>query len=637
MTTTPPISHALVLPELDFLTWLKATDAYTKAFPRVVIVRSPAGNDLNRYRNITAVQAPGVWVGNDALSHIRRVYPMVVRVDVIRAATPNDLAAILQQRITLSDRYGEKLTPGNINDRFTMEWPSDARPASITRGFNDVSQIDGKKNEGLDVYAPTGTPIRASAAGIVTSVVRVANALGYGQYIQVSTTISGLTYITTYARLNNLRVVIGQSVKVGDVIADASTDGSIKLIVQQPGKGLSGYLLPDVVDPTMMIYWQGLLLKINVTGLRIRERPGTDFKVIGQLTPFDRIESLEPHGRTLLKVGRANEWIKIRSPQTVEGYSSAEYLIADETGGLNALNMTGINLDILHPLGKPAASRMKGTGFVRFAYSVSMNRGSTDLDAAYNLYAPYIKAYSDAGLKVILVLTHQTYGEGAGYVWPQMDTGKWRQLTPTFVDFARRIAARFVSTGWVTAYQIWNEQDTPMNIASAAVPMQPSDYAYLLSETIKAIRTVDTKVNIITGGHVGGPFAGANYAKATIAAMPSNIRPDAIACHSYGRGPVGNKYSPFGSVDDDVDAYSKVMTGAKVWITEWGVLDRPNDPPNDVADYATGFISRLKTLYSGKVACCVWYGWADSMHNGFGLVNASDQPKQPFYNRFLGA
>ncbi|MEZ4667644.1 MAG: cellulase family glycosylhydrolase [Anaerolineae bacterium] len=292
---------------------------------------------------------------------------------------------------------------------------------------------------------------------------------------------------------------------------------------------------------------------------------------------------------------------------------------------------------MLHPLGKPGADRLKGTGWVRFAYSVSMNRGSTDLDAAYNFYAPHIERYSKAGLKVILVLTHQTYGEGAGYVWPQMDTNKWRELTGRFADFARRIAARFVGKDQIAAYQIWNEQDTPMNVANAAVPMSPTDYGYLLSESIKAIRAVDTKTPIITGGHVGGPFLGANYARAAISVMPSTIRPDAIACHSYGRGPVGNKYSPFGSIDEDVDAYSKVMQGAHVWITEWGVLDRPNDPPNDVADYAVGFVNRLKTLYSGKVACAVWYGWADTMHNGYGLVNRSDQPKQPFYDRFLRA
>ncbi|MEZ4667645.1 MAG: M23 family metallopeptidase [Anaerolineae bacterium] len=279
MTTQPPISHALVLPELDFMEWYKAAEPYTKAFEKVAVVRSPAGNDLNRYRNVTAVQAPGVWINNDALAHIRRVYPTVVRVDVIRVATSQELASILQQRINLLDRYGERLTPGNINDRFTLEWPSDARPARITRGFNDIS--DGKRNDGLDIFAPPGTPIRAGAAGIVTSIVRQPTALnGVGPYMQISTTLSGQQYIATYARLVNMRLTIGQTVKAGDVIADSGGD-PVKLIVQQPGKGLGGYILPDVVDPTMMIYWQGLRLKINVTGLRIRERPGTDFKVIG--------------------------------------------------------------------------------------------------------------------------------------------------------------------------------------------------------------------------------------------------------------------------------------------------------------------------------------------------------------------
>jgi hypothetical protein len=628
------ISHALVLPNQDFNEWLRAADAYIKAFERVAVVRSPAGNDLNRYRNVTAVQAPAVWVGNDALSHIRRVYPMVVRVDVIRCATPSDLNAALQPRIQLKDRYGEKITPGNIFDRFTLEWPSDARPARITRGFNDRSVPDGKPNEGIDLHAPPGTPIRAAASGVVASVVRQPTALGYGQYVQISSTVGGLTYLVTYARLTSIRVSMGQSVKLGDIIGSAEADG-IKLVVQQPGRGLGGYILPDVVDPTMMIYWQDLRLRINVSGLRIRERPGTEFRVIGQLTPFDRSETLEPHGRTLQKVGRPGEWLKIRSPQTVEGYSAAEYLTADDSEGLSALNMTGVNLDMLHPLGKPAAERLKGLGWVRFAYSVSMDRGSTDLDAAYNFYAPFIDRYAKAGLKVILVLTHQTYGEGQGYVWPNMDLGRWRELTARFSDFARRIAQRFVGRSQIAAYQIWNEQDTAPQNAHAAVPIPAPVYGGLLTDSIRAIRSVDPTTYIITGGHVGGPGLGAAYAREALAAMPSGIRPDAIACHSYGRGPVGNKYSPFGSIDEDVDAYSKVLPGAPVWITEWGVLDRPDDPAGEVADYAVAFVRRLKTLYSSRVAAAVWYGWADTMHNGYGLVNRSDQPKQPLYDRFL--
>ena len=86
--TDSSISHALVLPDRDFNNWLQVVRPYTDAFERVAIVRSPAGNDLNRYRNVSAVTAPLTWYQDDPLRHIRRVYPMVVRVDIVQAATP---------------------------------------------------------------------------------------------------------------------------------------------------------------------------------------------------------------------------------------------------------------------------------------------------------------------------------------------------------------------------------------------------------------------------------------------------------------------------------------------------------------------------------------------------------------------
>ncbi len=630
-----PISHALVLPDRDFLSWYRAAEPYTKAFERVAVIRSPAGNDLNRFRSVTAVQAPGVWVQNDAVAHIRRVYPMVVRIDLIRAATPADLARILQERIAQKDRFGERAGSAHLFDRFTLEWPSDARPARIVRGFN-ADLGGGRRNEGLDIFAPEGTTIRAAAAGTVATVVQQPTALGYGQYVQIASSVGGETYLVTYGLLTNISVRMGQKVAVGDVLARSSQD-QIKLTVQHPGKGLQGYILPDVVDPTMMIYWQDMRLKITVSGLRLRERPGTDFKVLAMLRPSDRLETLEPHGRTLLKLGVKDQWLRVRSPQSVEGFAASEFLVADETAAINALNLTGMNLDMLHPLGKPDAARLKGLGWVRFTYNVSMDRGATDLNAAYNFFAPHIERYVKAGLKVILVLTHQTYGEGQGYVWPQMDSGRWRELTARFADYANKIAARFAGRDLIAVYQIWNEQDTPSGVAHAAVPMPPGDYAHLLTQAIRAIRGADAKVTIITGGHVGGPGNGANYARATLAAMPSSVRPDGIAIHSYGRGPAGSPYSPFGSIDEDIDTYSQVLPGAPVWITEWGVLDQPNASASDVAQYALGFIDRIKRLYSGKTAAAVWYAWADGMHNGYGLVDRNDRPKQPLHDRFLRA
>lgn len=631
-----PISHALVLPDDNFANWYSAAEPYTKTFERVAVIRSPRGNDLNRFRNVTAVQAPRVWVDNDPLGHIRRIYPLVVRVDVIPANTPSELAHALQARIAAVDRFGEKQNQDNhIHDRFVLSWPSDGFPARITRRFDDRTG-GAPANEGVDIVSGAGTAIRAAASGVVATIIREPTAIGYGQYVQIATRFNNENYLVTYAHLQNITVRLGQSVSAGDSIGEGATE-SIKLVVQKPGGGKSGYTLPDVLDPTLMIYWQELKLRATANGLRIRERAGKEYRVIGQLYIQDRFETLEPHGYALQKVGVEGQWVKVRSPQNVEGFSAAEYLVAGEYSGIQAANVTGVNLDLQHNLGKPDPIRLKGTGWVRFAYNVSMGRGATDLNAAYDLHAPYIERYAKAGLKVLLVLTHQTYGEGAGYVWPNMDSNRWNELAGRFSDFAGKIAARFKGSDLVTAYQIWNEQDTPPQVANAAVPIPPSDYANLLTRTIRAIGSADPQARIITGGHVGGPGNGANYARATVAAMPPDARPDGIACHSYGRGPVDSKYSPFGSIDEDIIAYGKVLPNAPVWITEWGVLDRPNDPADEVTTYATGFIDRVKRLYLGKVACAIWYAWADSMHNGYGLVGTNDQPKQPLYDRFLKA
>ena len=47
------ISHAIVVPDRDFTQWFEVLRPYLKAFDRVAVIRSPAGNVLNRYRTIT--------------------------------------------------------------------------------------------------------------------------------------------------------------------------------------------------------------------------------------------------------------------------------------------------------------------------------------------------------------------------------------------------------------------------------------------------------------------------------------------------------------------------------------------------------------------------------------------------------
>lgn len=632
------ISHALVLPDQDFMSWYAAAQAYEKAFERVAIVRSPRGNDLNRFHAVSAVEAPNVWLNDNALAHIRRVYPSVVRVDTMRASTPDQLRQLLQARIAANDRFGEKVQDGHLNDRFVLRWPTDAVPARIVRGF-DADLGSGRRNEGLDLFAPAGTIVRAAASGVVATVMRQPSAIGYGPYVQVSAPDgAGGAYLVTHVGLDEIRVSIGQPVTAGTVLG-TSGQPTIKLVVQQPGKGLQGYILPDVVDPTRMVYWEGLRLQPTGNGLRVRERPGTQFKILQTVNMSDLLETLEIHGRTLLKVGQQDEWLNVRTPSGTSGYAAAWFLAATTLETVQAA-ITGVNLDYLHALGKPAPARLGRLGWVRFTYNVSYDPangsyGNTNLTAAYNRFRPFIEQYARAGYRVMLVLTHQTYGEGQGYVWPQMNEGRWRELTARFAEMAGVIARQYAGTGLVSAYQVWNEQDAPAE-AHASVTMPAGTYAYLLGETIRAIRAADALTPIITGGHTGGPGSGAAYARQTIAAMAPGLRPDGVACHPYGRGAQpGPPYAHFGHIDDEIQAFLGVLPGKRLWITEWGVLDRPGDPADAVANYAIDTLNHMVRRYPGQIQTAIWYAWAQGMHNGYGLVGPDDRPRQPLHDRFL--
>jgi murein DD-endopeptidase MepM/ murein hydrolase activator NlpD len=635
----PRISHALVLPDDNFLDWYRAAQDYEKAFERVAVVRSPAGNNLNRFRNVSAVQAPNVWLNDDALTHIRRIYPNVVRVDIIRASTPDDLRQALRRRIDSGDRFGENDNDDHhLHDRFVLSWPVEALPARITIPFN--AQISGGgQHEGVELYAPRRAKIRAAVAGTVATVIREPTALGYGQYIQISTAFGDTSYLITYARLDEISVTMGQQVAEGDPLGVAEAENML-LVVQQPGKGLPGYRLPHVIDPTPLIYWNTLRLQPTVDNLRIRRQPGTQFEIVAVLRATDQLETLEPHGRTLAKVGQDNRWINVRAPAGQTGYSAAWFLQAIAPELLEKARISGVNLDLSHPLGKPAPSRLGNMGWVRFLYNVSYDPesktyGNTNLAKAHARHRPAIEQYAQAGYNVIIIFTHQTYGEGAGYNWNEMNSDRWRDLTGKFAAMIGQIAQHYAGQNLIQAYQIWNEQDAYAG-ASASVSMPAGNYAYLLGESIRAIRAHDKSVKIITGGHTGGPVRGSDYARQTLNALPPGLAVDGIAHHPYGRGTrPGPPYAIFGHIDDEIEHYGRVIPGAPLWITEFGVLDRPDDPPADIAGYATSFIQHLRTRHPGRVAAAIWYAWAEGMHNGYGLVGRDDQPRRPLYDDFI--
>ena len=632
------ISHAFVLPDKDFTQWLQALQPYLQKFERVAVIRSPGGNDLNPYRNVTAVKAPNTWLSNDPLLHIRRIYPQVVRVDVVNATTPQQMATILQSRIAANDRFGEQNNSDrHIDERFVLEWATDYRPLRITRHFTTTPTGTPADNLGIGIVTRPGAKVLAATAGTITKqwVGNTSDALGLGKYVQVTTRHKGVTYIITYAGVGNVTVPLNTVVNVGDEIGLAGSDDFL-LIVQKQGVNAPGYRLPNIIDPTPLLYVTSLRVRSTATGLRVRTIP-VDGDVIGAINPWDLVVTKEPHDRVLRKIGVEGQWLRVRTPAGKDGYVAAWFLEATTFQPFAiGVNPVGVNLDAGHPLGRPDASRLGGIGWVRFGYNVSNGTGSEDIQAAYNRYAPLAEHYVRAGYKVIFTTSHQTYGEAKGFpTWHQMTDTHWVTLIDRFADMMARIAQQWAGKGLVQAWQVWNEQDAPIG-ATSSVPMSPANYGRMLQKVVPAIKNTDSSMYVVTGGHTGGPVKGSQYARESLTNVGHLM--DGIAFHPYGRGTdTRSPYAQFGHIDDEIRAYSPILPNEPLWITEWGVLDHPNDNPLDIANYATNFISHLKATYPGRIACMIWYAWAQGMHNGYGIVDGNNQPRPHLTERFLKA
>ena len=81
--------------------------------------------------------------------------------------------------------------------------------------------IDGSRefHKGVDIVAPTGTPVRAAADGLVTAAGRMS---GYGTMIHLA---HGYGLGTRYGHLSRVVVAPGQRVKRGDVIGYVGSTG----------------------------------------------------------------------------------------------------------------------------------------------------------------------------------------------------------------------------------------------------------------------------------------------------------------------------------------------------------------------------------------------------------------------------
>jgi len=107
-------------------------------------------------------------------------------------------------------------TPANFSGLF--QWPVDGR---VISSFG--SKGGGKVNDGLNIGVPRGTPIRASADGVIAY---SGDEIGvFGGLILIN---HGSGWVTAYGHADKLNVTRGQNVKAGETIGLAGESGYVQ-------------------------------------------------------------------------------------------------------------------------------------------------------------------------------------------------------------------------------------------------------------------------------------------------------------------------------------------------------------------------------------------------------------------------
>src|SRR2546425_6851707 len=100
-------------------------------------------------------------------------------------------------------------------------WPIDGRLMSSFGRRSDPFSGEGAYHSGVDISAPTGTPVKAAADGVVTY---AQNFGGYGRLVIVT---HGRGVETCYGHLSKFDVIAGQEIRQGEILGRVGTSGRV--------------------------------------------------------------------------------------------------------------------------------------------------------------------------------------------------------------------------------------------------------------------------------------------------------------------------------------------------------------------------------------------------------------------------
>ena len=147
----------------------------------------------------------------------------------LMAEAPANASLVPTMRQTL-DEYNYLRTtnlarrPGNIFSRGDVNilpglWPVNGRLMGGYGQRSDPFSGEGAMHTGVDISAPQGTPVRATADGIV---LHAGWNGGYGRCVIID---HGNNYQTWYAHLSRMDVIEGEEIRQGEVVGAVGTTG----------------------------------------------------------------------------------------------------------------------------------------------------------------------------------------------------------------------------------------------------------------------------------------------------------------------------------------------------------------------------------------------------------------------------
>lgn len=111
---------------------------------------------------------------------------------------------------------GEQSVP--TQNAGSFRWPVKGQ---IVSGFG--AELDGRRNDGIDIAIPVGTPVRAAAAG---EVIYASNGLkGYGNLVLIR---HANGYVSAYAYNSEIKVRRGDKIRQGQIVAKSGQSGAAK-------------------------------------------------------------------------------------------------------------------------------------------------------------------------------------------------------------------------------------------------------------------------------------------------------------------------------------------------------------------------------------------------------------------------